>query len=93
MKQKQDRYHELETMLTVFVILDLLLFIGYLATAITAVLAAKIICAVLAIAVSGYGLWVLYNTRELTRQRSLWLTCSFGGILLCTAVSLLCNFP
>ncbi len=93
MKEKKDRYQELETMLTVFVILDLLLFIGYLATAIAAVTVAKILCAVFAILVAGYGLWVLYNTRELTKQRSLWLTCAFGGILLCTAVSLLCNFP
>ncbi len=88
-----DHFKELEHMLTIFVLADLVLFIGYLVFAATSVLVGKILCAVLALVVACYGLWVLINTKELTKQRSLWITCSFGAIVLCTVVSLICRFP
>ncbi len=88
-----DHFQDLEHMLTVFVLVDLALFIGYLIFAATSVLIGKILCAVLALVVAAYGLWVLLNTKELLKQRSLWITCSFGAIIICTVVSLICQFP
>ncbi len=89
----KDHFQELEHMLTIFVIADLVLFIAYLIFAGTNVLIGKILCAVLALVVAVYGLWVLFNTKELSKQRSLWITCSFGAIALCTIVSLICQYP
>ncbi len=88
----KDQFQELEHMLTIFVFVDLALFVAYLIFAAASLLVAKILFAVLALVVAAYGLWVLYNTREILKQRSLWITCSFGAIILCTIVSLICQF-
>ncbi len=93
MAQKKDRYPELEQLLTIVIFLDLFLFIGYLICGITSALIGKILLAILCFVLSGYGLWVLFANRELTTPRSLWMSCSFGSIVICTLVSLICNFP
>ncbi len=89
----QDHFKDLEHMLTIFVLVDLALFIGYLVFAAASAVIGKVLCVLLTLVVAGYGLWVLYNTKELLKQRSLWITFSFGAIILCTAVSLICQFP
>ncbi len=89
----QDHFKDLEHMLSVFVLADLALFVGYLVCAATSVVIGKVLCAILALVVAGYGLWVLFNTKEILKQRSLWITFSFGAIALCTVVSLICQFP
>ncbi len=93
MKEKKDHFQELEQMLTIFIFLDLALFIGYLIFAACTVTVGKILCAVLGLVVAGYGIWVLINTKEATKQRSLWLTCGFAAIFVLTVVSLICQFP
>lgn len=93
MERKQPRFRQLESLLTMILYVDLALFAAYLVTAGLGLLVAKIILAVLAIAVAAFCLWMLYCAKELFRPRGLWLTCAFFSVILCTAVSLICNFP
>lgn len=93
MAEKQSRYQELERFLTTILFVDLACFVVYLISAGLGGVVMKIICAVAAILIAAYSLWTLYCTKELTRQRSLWLTSAFGSIVLCTFVSLICNYP
>ncbi len=93
MKNKHDHYKELERVLTVFVLADLAMFIGYLAAAIAMIPVLKIIFAGLVIAVSCFGIWLLFNTKEFKQPRSSWIRMAFCCILLCVTVSMLCNFP
>jgi hypothetical protein len=53
----------------------------------------KIIFAVLIFLLSGVCLFTLYTSQELLKTRSLWLTAAFCSLVLCTLVSLLCNYP
>lgn len=93
MSENRSRYRALERFLTTLLLIAVGLFVLYLLSASLGWTAVKILCAVAAILVSAYGVWNLYSTKELLRQRSLWLTCAFGSVILCTVVSLLCNFP
>ncbi len=93
MKAQNERYQELERMLTVFVFAALAMFVGYLGCAIAGQSILKIVFAVLAILISGFGLWILGVNKELTHHRSLWITSSFCSITLCIIVSLFCQFP
>lgn len=93
MTNKPLRYREFEQVLTVFLLIDLVLFIGYLVFAGMGLVAAKIIFCILTMLGAGYCLWILWNIKEIFRQRSLWFTCAFGSIILCTLVSLIANYP
>lgn len=93
MANKQTRYQKLEQVLTVFLLIDLALFVGYLVVAAMGIVAAKIIVGLLTMLGAGYCLWILWNIREIFRQRSLWFTCAFASIILCTLVSLIANYP
>ena len=52
-----------------------------------------VLTAVLAILIAVFCEWMLYCAKELLKPRGLWLTCAFFSVILCTAVSLICNFP
>jgi cell division protease FtsH len=39
------------------------------------------------------ALGFLFMSGELLKKRSLWMTVAFASVLLCTIVSLVCNFP
>ena len=93
MSEKQNRYQELEKFLSRILYVDLAFFIAYLISAGVGALVVKVICAVAAILIAAYSLWTLYCAKELLRPRSLWLSCAFGSVTLCTIVSLLCNYP
>ena len=93
MAENRSRYRAWERFMTILLFLSLALFILYLLSAGLSWLAGKIICSVLGILVCGFSLWNLFSTQELLKPRSLWLTYGFAGIILCTVVSLLCNFP
>ncbi len=93
MAENRARYREFERFLTVILFIALGLFIVYLLSAGLGWTVVKIICAVVSILLAIFGLWNLYSAKELLKPRSLWLTYAFGSIILCTVVSLLCNFP
>ena len=93
MAKKRNRYREMERLLTAVLIFTAVLFLIYLIAAGAGTVWLKILSAVL-IFFSGIGsLSLLYLSRELLRQRSLWLTTGFFCLILCTLVSLILSFP
>ena len=90
---RPNRYKELERCLIVLLIASLVSFILFLICAGVGVLWLKVIMAIFAILMPVLCLALLYLTKELLKQRSLWLTAAFFGIFLCTVVSLIANYP
>ena len=93
MAESRSRYHAFERFLTIILFIALGMFVMYLLGAGCGWPVVKILCAVLGILLSGFGLWNLMRSQELLKPRSLWLSCAFGSVILLTIVSLLCNFP
>ena len=93
MAQKPNRYKIMERYMTFALCLDAILFILYMIVAGNGIIWLKVILTLLCLALSGALLWFLYVTRELLRQRSLWITVGAGAIAICLLFSLLLNFP
>lgn len=93
MKKKNNRYQQMARNMTYTLLTDLLLFITFLVAAGTGTIWLKVVTAILAILVSGLCLGFLYLSKELLRQRSLWMTAAAAAILICTIFSLIINFP
>lgn len=93
MAQKVSRYKTLERYMTVALCLDTVLFIGYMIAAGNGVMWLKIIFSLFCFVLSGAMLWLLYKTKELLRQRSLWITTGAAAIAVCLFFSLILNFP
>lgn len=93
MASKYNQYKLLEKYLTIALIVDAALFIGFLICAGAGIIWLKVILAILALFLSGLCLYVLYASRELLRPRSLWMTVGAGAVILCLLMSLLLNFP
>ena len=90
---QQNRYKDLERCLIIFLIASLIDFVLFLIFSGSGILWLKVITAIFAILMPGLCLALLYLTKELLKQRSLWLTAGFFGIFLCTVVSLIANYP
>ena len=90
---KRNRYKKMEKLMTAVLIADGVLFLMYLITAGAGVLWMKWICGILSILVSGAGLVFLYKTKELLKQRSLWLSSGFFAIAVTVLASLILAFP
>lgn len=93
MQNSNDRYKVMERYMTYVLIADLILFIIYLFASGFAVIWLKVITAIVTILISGLCLAFLYLTKELLRQRSLWMSLSAAAILVCLLFSLILNFP
>lgn len=93
MNDNQSSYRFFEQMMTILLFVAVGFFILYLVMAGIGAVAWKIIFAVLIFLLSGVCLFTLYTSRELLKTRSLWLTAAFCSLVLCTLVSLLCNYP
>ncbi len=93
MADNKNRYQQLEMVMTVFVMIDLALFLAYLLSALAGSLALKIIFTVLSFVVSGCGIFFLWSTTEIKRPRSRWIVYALVCIPLCIIVSLICRFP
>ena len=93
MAQKPSRYKMIERYMTFALCLDALLFIFYMIAAGNGIIWLKVILTLLCFAVSGALLWFLYATKELLRQRSLWITTGAAAIVVCLFFSLILNFP
>ena len=90
---RRNRYKEMEKMITVALIADAVLFLLYLITAGAGVVWMKWLCSILSILLSGAGLAFLYMTKELLKQRSLWLSTGFVAIIVTILASLILAFP
>ena len=93
MEQNKKQFKDLEMFLTVLIVAMLVLFMLYLIMAGYGQSVMKIICAVLIFCISGFGIWLLYSSKELWRQRSIWMTLTFMSCVICTLVSLLAGYP
>ena len=90
---KQNRYKEMEKLMTTALIADAVIFLLYLIVAGVGIVWLKVITAILCLLLSVLGLVFLYLTKELLRQRSLWMSTGFFAVLMCLLVSLIVAFP
>ena len=90
---KRNRYKEMEKRMTAALIGDAALFLIYLIAAGAAVLWLKIVTAIFALLLSITALAFLYLSKELLKQRSLWLSSGFFSIFMCVLASLILSFP
>ena len=93
MAKQQNRYKLFERFLTVALCIDTIAFIFYMIYAGLGITWLKVILSLMCFALSGYILWLLYNSRELLRSRSLWITTGAAAIAFCLFMSLILNFP
>ena len=93
MEQQNNRFKDLEMFLSVLIFATIALFIFYLIMAGNGQIVLKIISTVLIACICGFGLWLLHSSKELLRQRSIWMTLSFLSGVICTLVSLLTGYP
>ena len=93
MSNRPNRYKEMERNITIALIVDLILFVTFLFASGTSTTWLKVIAFIIILVLSGLCLSVLYLTREILRQRSLWMTVAAAAILVCTIFSLILRFP
>ena len=93
MANKPSRYKIIERYMTYALCIDAVLFILYMIAAGNGIIWLKVILTLLCFAISGALLWFLYTTKELFRQRSLWITTGAAAIIVCVFFSLILNFP
>lgn len=93
MNENQSSYRFFEQFMTIMLFIGLAFFVLYLIMAGIGLIVMKVIFAVLAILLCGVCLFTLYSSKELLKPRSLWLTTAFASIVVCTIVSLICNYP
>lgn len=88
-----DRYKEFERAMAAALLGNTLLFIVYLVAAGAGILWLKVVLAALCLLTGAMGLLMLYVNRELTKSRSLWMSCGFFALLCCTVASLILAYP
>lgn len=93
MNENQSSYRFFEQFMTIMLFVGLAFFVLYLIMAGIGIAAMKIIFAILSILLSGVCLFTLYTSKELLKPRSLWLTTAYCSLIVCTVVSLICNYP
>ncbi len=93
MNENSSNFRFFEQFMTIMLFVGLAFFLLYLIMAGVGVVVMKVVFAILAIVLSAVCLFMLYTSKELLKPRSLWLTAAFSSVILCTLVSLLCNYP
>ena len=93
MANNQNKYKLFERFLTAALCADTVAFILYMIFAGLGIIWLKVILTLVCFALSAYILWLLYASKELLRQRSLWITVGAGAIAFCLFMSLVLNFP
>ena len=93
MNENQSSYRFFEQFMTIMLFIGMAFFLLYLILAGIGIVAMKIVFAIITFLVSGVCLFTLYTSKELLKPRSLWLTAAFCSLIICTLVSLICNYP
>ena len=91
--KRNNRYRQLDFIMTRVVIADAFVFLVYLLSAACGIGWLKGFTAFVAILGSVLCVVYLYLTQEWLKKRSRWMTMSFAAIFLLTIVSLLCKVP
>ncbi len=90
---KRNRYKEMEQLMTAILLSATVIFVLYLIVSGVGILWLKVLTALLDYLICLGCLAFLYMTKELLKQRSLWLTSGFFCLALCLTVSLILGFP
>ncbi len=93
MANKPSRYKEMERYMTYALCADAGIFLLYLICAVSGIVWLKVILTLVCLVLSSGILWLLYTTKELYRQRSLWITTGALAIIVCLIFSLILKFP
>ncbi len=93
MDNKLNRYTNLERYITFALIGSSIFFIIFMIAAGYGIIWLKVISAIFTILVPALCLYVLYLTKELLRQRSLWMSVGAAALIVCTLFALFLNFP
>lgn len=93
MAKKNSRYKKLESIITIVLCFNAVLFLAYLVFAGMGMITLKIITAIICALISGLILYYLYMTKEFLRKRSIWMTLAAACIIICILFSLVLNFP
>ena len=93
MRNKGNRYKDMERSVSLILLSDILLFIFYLIAAGNGIIWLKVILFIVAMLLSVLCLLFFYYTKELGRQRSLWLVTAFAAIAVCLLFSIILNYP
>lgn len=93
MERPNNRYKQMERYMTLAILADFVLFIFFLISSGTGTIWAKVVTAIFTIAISGLCIAFLYQTQELLKKRSLWMTSAAISILACVIFSLILGFP
>ena len=90
---KKNSFRKLEGMLTKVILGELAVFLLMLTAAGFGIGWLKWLLAVVVILVSGMGCFLLVAQKEHRKRRSWWMLAAFGGMLICTLVSLIAQYP
>ena len=93
MAERKSRYQQMESIMTVVLIVNAVLFVLYWIFGACGIVWVKAFFAILSILVSLACFGFLFITQELMRPRSKWMTYSAGALLVVLFLSLLLNFP
>ena len=93
MANRPNRYKEMERNITIALVIDIVLFITFLFASGNGTGWLKAITFIIILILSGLCLAVLYLTKEIMRQRSLWMTVAATAVLVCALFSLILRFP
>lgn len=90
---RNNRYLAFERKMTQVLLIDAAVFVLYLLFAGLGVTFLKVLTAIVVILGSAACLGFLFLNGELRKKRSLWMSAAAAALLVCTIVSLICNYP
>ena len=93
MNNNRRRYATTEKYITLALIIAVLCMLFYLIAAGNGIIWLKVLFAIVAILICGLCLAFLYLSKELLKQRSLWMSVGAAAIILCILTSLVLNYP
>lgn len=93
MSRVQDRYKKFERTVTLLLAISLLVFIVFLIVSGLGIIWLQVLCSIVAILLCCLCLVMLILSRELLRQRSLWMSIWAVATILCILFSLLLHYP
>ena len=93
MRNRKNRYEDMERKMQIILAVLTVLFIIFLIASENGIIWLKAICAIVAILASLLCLLFLYLSGELLKQRSLWISTALSAIVVCTIFSLILHFP
>lgn len=93
MAGKHNHYKLMERYFTIILCIDTVAFILYMIFAGLGITWLKVILTLGCLGLSAFILWLLYASKELLRQRSLWITAGAVAIIVCLLFSLILHYP